>query len=405
MSKEYNGIPKTSQINYTGKGLLDEKSWVENLTDLKSLNTNLYNEGDVITVINEKKQYRLNTSLAEDTNTGYWREINPIVTIIEPKNFNPNYYTGDELYKVSSNTTITRYRVKNTYQWYCDNINLYYKLDIKSSTYTAVSLSNIAQTIDESVPAYLEISNNGDFYYYLVNSEPCLTYLSPKALYYDKTNLTKLIDSSLMPELLQQIQNKIASLFIGVSISSISEIKGVGTYNYTGKLGDYDSSWIITAQLTNTNNYTYSAVSTTDANKRVYSVDGTNWIYTGTLYLHSCTIYMLSDSAQSPMCVINVINSESTTTYTYSTLKSFLSNHGYTSESNSYGDVNGVAGGFTRYTATSSGGAVTTKTYVPQVATGAYTSNGDIYICNNWGGNKSFDESTYSVKDKITRLW
>lgn len=63
---EYNGIPKTSPLYYTGKGKLDEKSSVKTKDDLILLNKNYYNVGDIVSVLNTGEIYKLTQYI--DTN-------------------------------------------------------------------------------------------------------------------------------------------------------------------------------------------------------------------------------------------------------------------------------------------------------------------------------------------------
>lgn len=59
MSNNYLGIPKTSPLYYTGKGKLDEKSYVSDYSGLIVLNKDYYNIGDTVTLIDTGDVYKL----------------------------------------------------------------------------------------------------------------------------------------------------------------------------------------------------------------------------------------------------------------------------------------------------------------------------------------------------------
>lgn len=68
-------IEKSKPYWFTGKGVLDEKLTVDNIADLKELDTNLYTNGMVVLCKENKKKYYFSTNEAEDTNTGKWHKV------------------------------------------------------------------------------------------------------------------------------------------------------------------------------------------------------------------------------------------------------------------------------------------------------------------------------------------
>lgn len=122
--------------------------------------------------------------------------------------------------------------------------------------------------------------SNGDYFFYYIEEEQT------------KEGSTEKIKVNTLKKILVKADDKWitinppgTSLFIANEVSSISDIKSVGTYKYTGQLGTLEeyttTTWMITVQQIGTT-YMYHAISTTDTGVQLYSSDGSTWNYAKT---------------------------------------------------------------------------------------------------------------------------